>query len=106
MFAIVSEYVPKQHKDCLFENHLKYVDLQYIISGEEIMGVTTPDKVTPIDEHNEAKDIRFFAPDAEAVYVPAGPETFFVFFPTDIHRPSMKTEKDATVKKIVVKVQY
>ena len=106
VFAIVSEYAPKQHEDCLFENHLKYIDLQYVISGEEIMGVTTPDKVTPVDEHNEAKDIRFYAPEAEAEYVPAGPETFFVFFPTDIHRPSMKTEKDVVVKKVVVKVQY
>ena len=70
------------------------------------MGVTTPEKVTPVDEHNEEKDIRFYAPEAEAEYVPAGPETFFVFFPTDIHRPSMKTEKDVVVKKVVVKVQY
>ena len=28
VFAIVSEYVPKQHKDCLYEHHLKYIDLQ------------------------------------------------------------------------------
>ena len=46
------------------------------------------------------------AEEAEAEYVPAGPETFFVFFPTDIHRPSMKTDKDVVVKKVVVKVQY
>ena len=106
VFAIVSEYAPKQHEDCLFENHLKYIDLQYVISGEEIMGVTTLDKVTPVQEHDAVKDIRFYAQEAEAEYVPAGPETFFVFFPSDIHRPSMKTEKDVLVKKVVVKVQY
>ena len=106
VFAIVSEYEPKQHEDCLFENHQKYIDLQYVISGEEFMGVTTLDKVTPVQDHDAVKDIRFFAAEAEAEYVTATPETFFVFFPSDIHRPSMVSKMDVNVKKIVVKVLY
>lgn len=106
VFAIVSEYSPKVHEDCLFENHQKYIDLQYVVSGEELMGVTTPDKVVPVVEHDQAKDIRFFAGDAQAEYVTASAETFFVFFPSDIHRPSMKSKEGITVKKVVVKVLY
>lgn len=106
VFAIVSEYTPKPHEDCFFENHLKYIDLQYVVSGEELMGVTTLDKVVPVQAYDETKDICFFAGDAEAEYVPATAETFFVFFPSDIHRPSMKTNEDVKVKKVVVKVLY
>lgn len=106
VFVIVSEYAPKLHEDCFFENHLKYIDLQYVVSGEELMGVTTLDKVVPVQEYDDVKDICFFAGDAEAEYVPATPETFFIFFPSDIHRPSMKTKEDVTVKKVVVKVLY
>ena len=70
------------------------------------MGVTTLDKVTPVQDHDAVKDIRFFAAEAEAEYVTATPETFFVFFPSDIHRPSMVSKMDVNVKKIVVKVLY
>jgi beta-galactosidase beta subunit len=31
----------KEIKDCVLEGHVKYIDIQYIIQGVELMGVTT-----------------------------------------------------------------
>jgi YhcH/YjgK/YiaL family protein len=39
-FAIIQEYNTKEIKDCVLEGH-KYIDIQYIIQGVELMGVTT-----------------------------------------------------------------
>lgn len=105
VYAIVSEYAPKEEAECNFEAHRKYIDFQYLISGTERMGVTTLDKVVPIDEYDEGKDIVFFKPDAPAVYEVATPDLFYVFFPEDPHRPSIKNEDGVTVKKIVIKIK-
>jgi len=37
--------------------------------------------------------------------VPADPDKFFVFFPEDVHRPGLKVDSIAPVRKIVVKVR-
>ncbi len=105
VYAIVSEYEPKEEADCNFEAHRKYIDFQYLINGKEKMGITTLDKVTPICEYDEEKDIVFFKPDAPAIYEVATPDLFYVFFPKDPHRPSIKDEDGVTVKKIVIKIK-
>lgn len=105
VYAIVSEYTPKEEAKCNFEAHRKYIDFQYLISGTEKMGVTTLDKVVPIDEYDEEKDIVFFKLDAPAVYEVATPDLFYIFFPEDPHRPSIKNEDGVTVKKIVIKIK-
>ena len=105
VYAIVSEYMPKEAKDCRFESHKKYIDLQYIISGEEMMGVTKPEGLEVIVPYTE--DIMFYSPDGvDAVYEKAVPGKFFVFFPDNAHRPSMKSADGVSVKKVVVKVLY
>lgn len=69
------------------------------------MGVTTLDKVVPVCEYDEKKDIVFFKPDAPAIYEVATPGFFYVFFPKDAHRPSIKEEDGMIVKKIVIKIK-
>ncbi len=105
VYAIVSEYVPKEEAECNFEVHRRYIDLQYLINGEERMGVTTLDKVVPIGEYDEKKDIVFFKPDAPGLYEVATPEVFYIFFPKDAHRPSIKEKDGVSVKKIVIKIK-
>lgn len=108
-FAIVSEYTPKEPDSCRFEAHRRYIDLQYLISGSERMGIARPEAMTV--ETPYVDDIEFYTPDGVegALYDMATPADFFVFFPDDPHRPSMKADGDvpgAPVKKVVVKIKY
>lgn len=103
LFVSVAEYYGKQKPDALYESHKKYVDIQYVIKGEEIMGLTTLDKVAVRDPYNEAKDITFYDFDG-GDYLKATPENFFMFFPEDVHRPSITTGDSVLIKKIVVKI--
>lgn len=105
VYAIVSEYAPKEEATCNFEAHRNYIDLQYLIKGKEKIGVTTLDKLVPICDYDEEKDIIFFKPDAPATYEVATPDVFYVFFPKDPHRPSIKDTDGVTVKKIVLKIK-
>lgn len=105
VYATVSSYEPKEPENCRFEAHRKYVDIQYLISGTEMMGVTPLEGLEETVPYTE--DIAFYGTEsADAVYETATPEKFFVFFPEDAHRPSMKTDGSETVRKIVIKLLY
>ena len=105
LFATVSEYVSKDEADAKFEAHRKYIDIQYVISGKEVINVapltTAKEVVTPYDA---AKDIEFLTFN-KVVNYKAAPSNFFIFFPGDAHRPGLKDGTNAPVRKIVIKVK-
>jgi len=103
LFVSVAEYYGKQKPDALYESHKKYIDIQYVAEGEEIIGLTTLDKVTVKEPYNEEKDIAFYEFEG-GQYMKATPGNFFLFFPEDVHRPSITTGDSVLIKKIVVKI--
>lgn len=107
VYAIVSDYTTKPAAESLFESHRRYIDLQYMIRGRERMGVAAPGTALAAGEYNPERDIVFYGTDAPARYADATPEAFFLFFPKDVHRPSMRCgERGEVVKKVVVKIRY
>lgn len=107
VFAIVSEYVPKPIDECRFETHQRYIDLQYVISGKEQMGVARAESASPLTDYDQDNDIQFFTcSDDKADYREAKPDNFFVFMPEDAHRPSIRLDENGKVKKVVIKILY
>lgn len=105
LYVSVDEYVTKNNSDTRYESHRKYIDIQYIIEGEEKMGLASLDKVEGevTEPYNAEKDIAFYQYDG-GKYIIATPKNFVLFFPTDAHRPVMKVNENSKVRKIVVKV--
>jgi YhcH/YjgK/YiaL family protein len=101
IFALVQEYQTKPLEECKLESHKKYIDIQYVIRGEEMMGVTTQNN-QKIVEINEEKDYTFYEGNTSLVRVSKG--MFTIFFPDDLHQPCVRTESAAEVKKVVIKV--
>jgi YhcH/YjgK/YiaL family protein len=105
LFAPVSEYLTKNEADAKFETHQKYIDIQYVISGVEQIGVAPISmKNEVLVPYDETKDIEFMTVTQSSSFK-ATPEKFFIFFPSDIHRPSVKVGENSQVRKIVVKVK-
>ena len=105
LYAIVSEYLTKNEENANFEAHRNYVDIQYVISGEEMIGITPlTQKQNVITPYDASKDIEFMTV-APGLVVKATPDRFFLFFPSDAHRPSLKVKENSHVKKMVVKVK-
>lgn len=104
VFISVDEYSTKNFENTKYESHQKYLDIQYVIRGEELMGLTTADKVEVTQPYDETKDITFYQND-EGSLLRATPSNFLVFFPDDIHRPCIKSDTNSLVKKIVVKIK-
>jgi YhcH/YjgK/YiaL family protein len=102
VFAIVQEYDTKEEKDCILEGHHKYIDIQYVIKGVELMGFTPLTDQVSVEEDLE-KDYTFYNGETSMIRVEEG--MFTIFFPEDLHRPCVKAGQISKVKKVVVKVK-
>jgi biofilm protein TabA len=105
LYVSVNEYLTRNSEDARYEVHQKYIDIQYIISGKELIGVVPislkKEVLVPYDAN---KDVEFLTM-AEGVEHTAIPDRFFMFFPSDAHRPNLKDGENSQVRKVVVKVK-
>ncbi|MEI6049911.1 MAG: YhcH/YjgK/YiaL family protein [Bacteroidota bacterium] len=105
LYAPISEYITKNEEDAKFEVHQKYIDIQYVINGVEQMSVAPMSmKKDVIAPYDAIRDIEFMTVN-QAKNFKATPDKFFIFFPSDIHRPGVKVDVNSQVRKIVVKVK-
>jgi YhcH/YjgK/YiaL family protein len=105
LFAMVSEYSTKNPEDAHFEAHRKYIDLQFVIMGSELIGLAPiASKDSVIQEYDATKDLEFFSTKEEQL-VQADNSGFFMFFPENAHRPSIKVSENSTVRKVVIKIK-
>jgi len=103
IFALLSEYKTKSEQEGKLEAHRKYLDVQYVIEGEELMGYAPLGRQKVLDPYKEENDIVFFTGDKSFTKITAG--MFAIFFPEDVHMPGISTGKISDVKKLVIKVR-
>lgn len=103
VYASVTMDSTKDFNKTNWESHRKYVDLQHIIDGEEKIGVVPIAEAKVKNEYNEKKEVANYTADGK--FYLATPGTFFLFFPSDVHRPSISPRGNKPVKKIVIKIK-
>jgi YhcH/YjgK/YiaL family protein len=104
LFVIIMEYDTKAPEDCIMENHKKYIDIQLMLRGEEFMGIKSFNGEIPTTPYNADKDAAFYEPQFDSlIKVKSG--QFAIFFPQDLHMPSMTTGNPSKVLKAVFKVR-
>ncbi|MGB5529473.1 MAG: YhcH/YjgK/YiaL family protein [Ignavibacteriaceae bacterium] len=103
IFALISEYETKSEPEGNLEAHKKYIDVQYIIEGEELMGYAPLGNQEILEPYKEENDIIFYT--GEKVFIKVTEGMFAIFFPEDVHMPGICVEKKSPVKKLVIKVK-
>lgn len=103
LFVLAQEFESKDEMDVKFEAHKKYADIHYVVRGQEKIGWAPIATAQVLDPYDESKDIAFFSSE-EGKYRLSNSETFFIFFPDDMHRPGVRVSGPEQVKKIVIKV--
>ena len=101
VFASVTENPSADSANVKWESHRIYTDLQYIIKGKEIIGIADASKATITIPYKV--DVMNYT--AEGKYYTTEPGKFFLFFPNDAHRPTIKVPGYDVVKKIVIKIK-
>jgi len=105
LYAPVSEYLTKNEEDARYEAHQKYIDIQYVESGKELIGIAPlSQRKDVLEPYDGTKDIEFLTVTGGENRL-AAPDRFFIFFPEDAHRPGLKDGENSPVRKIVVKVK-
>jgi len=106
VYGLVQEYTSKTEEQGKFEGHRKYIDIQYIISGIEIIEVMDISKAKANTEYNDVKDIEFYDNNEKTGNVVLESGEYAILYPNDIHKPGMTFgNTPTTVRKIVVKVK-
>ncbi len=103
LIANIQEYNSKEPENARWEAHKNFIDVQYVISGKEKMGVMPLADAVHAGEYNAEKDVVFYGENDGAIY-PADTQTYFLFFTSDLHRPCIKAEESEPVKKLVIKI--
>lgn len=106
LWASVQEYTSKLYEDAKAEAHKNYIDIQFIVSGTEVIEGFDIGKATPKSEYNNVKDVMFYEDNANAGKGILTDNEYGIFFPHDVHKPGICLDgNQAPVKKIVVKVK-
>lgn len=103
IFALVSSYKSKDLSQGKPESHRKYIDVQYVFSGEEFIGYAPLADQKIVEQYNDTNDITFYDCDQSLCLIQKN--MFAIFFPTDIHMPGIRVNNPVLVKKVVVKVK-
>lgn len=103
VYALVSIYNTKHENESFLEAHQKYIDVQFMIEGEELMGYTALSGQQVAKAYDAANDYMLFKEKCSSILFKKG--MFAIFFPGDLHMPGIECDTSAMVKKVVVKVK-
>lgn len=87
------------------EVHRQYVDIQFLVSGEEKIGVA-PDLGNNIvsESRLSERDILFYQQAENESFINMMPGNYAIFFPQDVHRPACIKNRESQIRKVVIKV--
>ena len=121
IYVNVHGYDTLPREQCRFESHQRYLDLQYCISGGEVIDWSLASGLEPAGTYDTEKDLQFYRSPAARVEgfpvsrcpdlavptvcsLPMTPGSFAIFHPSDAHRPKVQDGVNRAVFKLVVKI--
>jgi biofilm protein TabA len=104
LYAMFQAYTTETADGRYYEAHRDCIDIQYILSGEEVIRVANVGTLEVETLHDADRDVAFYR---------QGPGTdvrlcsgdFALLFPHDAHLPKVPASDPAAVQKVVVKVR-
>ncbi|MDD5372934.1 MAG: YhcH/YjgK/YiaL family protein [Sulfurimonas sp.] len=104
-FALEQIYNAKDREECFFESHRKYIDVQFILSGEEIIEVSNATLLVVSLVYNEQADLIKYEGTKQASSIVLKAGDVAILYPQDAHMPCIKATDEVKVVKAVVKVK-
>ncbi|MGL6017818.1 MAG: YhcH/YjgK/YiaL family protein [Gibbsiella quercinecans] len=104
LFCLLQEMHTVPAEQMRAESHFDFVDIQYLLQGEETIGVARRQGDETITEQRLEHDIVFYQQTHNEIAVTLQPGMFAVFFPHDLHRPCCQSHGEALIRKAVIKI--
>ncbi|MDP3072815.1 MAG: YhcH/YjgK/YiaL family protein [Opitutaceae bacterium] len=104
-FAIEQAYETKPRAEGFFESHRKYIDLQLVVEGDEVMEVVDASRIAVREPYNADRDLVIYGDAAGASVLRVSSGLAAIFFPADVHMPTLRSgASGGLVRKTVVKI--
>ncbi|GKX53421.1 YhcH/YjgK/YiaL family protein [Budvicia aquatica] len=104
MFCLLQEMNTVPALQMRSESHFDFVDIQYLLQGEETIGVARQLGDETIVEERRQHDIVFYQQVHNEAFVSLRPDMFAIFFPRDLHRPCCQSNEPCFIRKAVIKI--
>lgn len=105
MYAQVLEYETQDLNDVFFETHKNYLDLHFIVSGEEIIQLCDSKSLTKT-EYNEIRDLQFYEDTNQFNEIMLATNDYLFIQEYEAHRTNGYVDQTSgPVKKIVIKIK-
>jgi biofilm protein TabA len=104
IYYTIQRYTTKPLSEGKLEAHRKYIDIQFLLSGEELLGYAPLKGLTVAEVYNPQKDIAFFNTPKDITKVILEPGMFCLLFPDDAHLPCRQLAGPEEVQKAVIKI--
>lgn len=101
-FYAISEYTTKDPLDGKWESHKRYIDIQYMVKGQEKIGYGYFNDME-IVKYNEEGDFCSLKGEGECEIL-LNEGSFALFYPQDAHMPGLKVNENENIRKIVLKI--
>jgi YhcH/YjgK/YiaL family protein len=104
-YALEQVYLAKPRAEGFFESHRKYIDVQVVVEGEELIGLADISQLAVSKAYDAERDFIGYAdfPGASELRLVAGDAA--IFFPADGHMPGLRPGAGPNlVRKTVIKV--
>ena len=99
--AIINRYKTKSADECFAESHLKNIDIQYLVKGEEKLGFGNINHFTMIEKDVDNDLIKYTG---KLNFISLKENFFSILFPQDVHMPGVINDQQENVIKVVVKI--
>lgn len=101
-FAMVQTGETKDNKECKFEAHKKYIDVQFMLKGNEILEWNDIKKLKTVTNYSEEDDVTLY--EGEGPQIAIQNNMFYILYPWDAHKPCTHKIESTEYKKIVLKL--
>ncbi|HHW31323.1 MAG TPA: DUF386 domain-containing protein [Clostridiaceae bacterium] len=103
VYANVSRYDSKPRDKGVWEAHRRYIDIQYVAEGKELIGYANLKDLKVTKEYDKEGD--YLLLEGNGDFITASKGTFIILWPEDAHMPGIAINEPEKIAKVVVKVR-
>lgn len=106
IYINIESYETQNKNERKFESHKKYIDIQYVLEGSEVIAVTSSNELSIFKKYDCENDLILYNTINESNDVSLNQGELLLLMPDDAHMPCLSVDaNEAThVKKAVIKI--
>jgi YhcH/YjgK/YiaL family protein len=105
VYAFVQSYSTREPEENKWESHERYMDIQYIVDGDEAILWSPIEQLIVEEEYIAEKDATFYKGNSYCTVLNLKKNYFCLLFPEDGHKPCCIFDTSSQIKKVVVKIK-